>query len=97
MNKNHQQDSYQAKVSIRPNCITLYSQPVNKRERSELQKLNETNLLENDHKGVVSNKADKRIKNAIDWLLYLSETKTFYNKKYKKNFNFRLCFVTLTL
>lgn len=84
-------------VSIRPNCISLYSLPAHRQIRSDAQKQAQIHLQHNAHKGLISLKAEKRIKNAIDWLLYLSETKSFYNRKYKKHFNFKLCFVTLTL
>ena len=84
-------------VSIRPNCISMYSLPSHRKIRSNAQKEAEKHLQDRQHKGVISMKADKRIKNAIDWLIYLSEEKEFYHRKFKKNFPFRLCFVTLTL
>lgn len=91
------QNTLKDQVSIRPNCISLYSVPVNRQIRSEAQIKAEKHLKVNTHKGVISAKADKRIKNAVDWLLYFSQSKTFYNRKYKQNYKFRICFVTLTL
>lgn len=84
-------------VSIRPNCISLYSLPDNRKERSEAQKNNEKNLIENLNKGVISLKANKRVKDAINWLVYLSDIKSYWNKKQKKQIKFRLSFTTLTL
>ncbi len=91
------QNTTTEQISIRPNCISLYSLPGNQKIRSEAQRNAEVNLKNTEHKGVISKKADKRIKNAIDWLLYFSEPKTFFNRKFKKNYQFRICFVTLTL
>jgi len=54
-------------------------------------------LRNNHHQGKVSVKAQKRISNAIDWMLYLSADKKYYSPKHGKSFNFKLNFITLTL
>lgn len=84
-------------VSIRPSCICLYSRYDSDRPRTELQKASEINLKSNKSEGEISRKAERRVKQAIDWLLYLSKEKTFYHNKFKRNYKFRINFVTLTL
>ncbi len=84
-------------LSIRPNYISLYSLPEFQKPRSSSQVKNELNLLDNAHAGKVSKKANRRIRQAIDWLLFLSRDKTFYHNKFKKNYKFKVNFITLTL
>lgn len=55
------------------------------------------NLMHNESKGILSNKAAKKIKLAIDWLLFLANDKKVFSKKHNKHFNFKINFVTLTL
>lgn len=84
-------------ISIRPNYIALYSLPETRYYISAAQKEARKHLKENKQKGLISNKAEKRIKNSIEWLLHLAKTKTFYHMKRKKNYHFKINFVTLTL
>ena len=51
----------------------------------------------NDHHGVLSDKARKRIENACKWMLFLSADKKIYRRAERRWIKFRLCFVTLTL
>lgn len=51
----------------------------------------------NDTQGVMSDKALKRIENALKWLLFMSPWKKIYHREEKRWVKFRLCFVTLTL
>ena len=84
-------------LSIRPNYIALYSLPESPRVRSALQRKTVLNLAQNEHFGKISKKANRRIRQAIDWLLYLSQDKTFYHNKFKKTYKFKVNFITLTL
>jgi hypothetical protein len=47
--------------------------------------------------GELSAKANKRIKTAVDWLLHLSPVKKLYIEKARKEVDFRINFITLTL
>lgn len=58
---------------------------------------NKVNLKHNKHNGELSDKAVKRIKNAIEWLLIRSSPQRVYNRQQDKVFFFRLNFITLTL
>ena len=51
----------------------------------------------NEQKGVLSSKAQKRLDNAIDWLLYFSPSKMVYYHTLNKMLPFKIGFVTLTL
>lgn len=84
-------------ISIKPFYLTLYSRSESVRPRSSFQRENEANLSQNDHNGKISRKANKRIRSAIDWLLYLSKEKSFYHKGFKRNYRFKVNFITLTL
>lgn len=55
------------------------------------------NLKHNQRKEELSLKADKRLKNAINWLVASAKNKRVYSKVDKKFHNFKVNFVTLTL
>jgi len=84
-------------VSVRPGYISVYSRMDSKRVRSQAQIECERYLRDNNPIGNISLKAERRVKQAIDWLLYLSKDKVFYHNKFKRNYHFRINFVTLTL
>lgn len=83
-------------VSVSAGSIAIYNLPESKK-RTEIQRMNEINLAENDHKGKVSAKAKRRISKAIDWMLYLAKDKELYPHKPSNKMTFRLNMVTLTL
>lgn len=64
---------------------------------SEAFRANQKNLDKSDHGGNISQKADKKIRNAINWLLCASEPKKVYVKKSNSWFDFKVNFITLTL
>jgi hypothetical protein len=64
---------------------------------SEAFRKNQKNLLDKAHNGVISQKADKKIRNAINWLLCAAEPKKVYVKKTNSWFDFKVNFITLTL
>lgn len=97
MGSRHTGNASTPMISVRPNCIALYSLPPDTKVRSESQKQTEKHLEDNSHKGLVSKKSEKRVKNAIDWMLHFASLKTYYNRKVKKHVSFKLSFTTLTL
>jgi hypothetical protein len=83
---------------IRPNYIV--SMPEYDRPRTYCGHLftqNKENLKNNSHNGKVSAKAQKEIKNAVNWLVASSKLKTVYHKPTRKTYTFRVNFITLTL
>ena len=84
-------------VSIRPNYISTYNLPEFQKTRTHRQVANQIHLLENDTGGMVSRKASKKVKEAIDWLVMLSKQKKFKSKKTGRVYSFNINFVTLTL
>lgn len=60
-------------------------------------KANQQNLKENHHKGKVSAKAMKEIKNCVNWLVASAKHKTIYHAESKKYYTFKVNFITLTL
>lgn len=58
---------------------------------------NEKNLKENSQNGVMSEKAAKKLKNAINWLVLSATHKTVKNNTTGKNYKFKVNFITLTL
>lgn len=52
---------------------------------------------QNKVKGELSLKAIRRIKAAVNWLVYLSKEKRIYMKQENKHFKFKINFITLTL
>jgi hypothetical protein len=65
--------------------------------KTERQLKNEENLKKEKLTGVMSEKASKRLKNAVNWLVASAKNKTVYSKTAKKHFFFKINFVTLTL
>lgn len=65
--------------------------------RTQAQIKNQLNLLLNKSNGKVSQKADKRIRNSVNWLASSALPKRVYCKRDKKTYSFRLNFITLTL
>lgn len=58
---------------------------------------NKKNLRNNSHNSQLSIKAIKNIKNAVNWLVFSASDKRVYSKKEKKEFKFKVAFITLTL
>ncbi len=67
--------------------------------KSEAESIMPTKKLpdSNAHNGLISQKAARKIKNSIDWLLCVARPKHFYSSYYNSNFTFKLSFITLTL
>lgn len=55
------------------------------------------NLKNNRTQGVLSPKNIKRLKNAINWLVISSQKKKYYSLKEKKEIEFKINFITLTI
>lgn len=84
-------------ISIKPGYVTFFSLPENRRYGSDISQRERANLKQNKPNGIISHKAKRRICTAIDWMLYLSSEKTFFDPRRQKSFKFKLNFVTLTL
>lgn len=83
--------------SIRPGYISTYYEPLERKPPSFRELENRENLLYNWHRGEISKKARVKIRNVIDWLVFLSTNKFAYEKKTGKKVRFKLSFITLTL
>lgn len=84
-------------ISVKPNLFTTYvswvdSTPAPRRSTNGLF----MPISKLTH-GLVSKKANARIKNAIDWLLAITRDKELSNVKTSKNYTWRVNFITLTL
>lgn len=84
-------------VSIKPNYFTTYihrdvtgDHHTYKREFAPLP-------TDTRHHGLMSNKANGRVRLAIDWMLYLAKDKELPQNKSTSNFRFKVNFITLTL
>lgn len=64
--------------------------------RSKKQRANEANLKENRHKGDLSKKSQRKLLNAVNWLVVSAKQKRLYHKKTQKTFFFKINFITLT-
>lgn len=83
---------------VRPNYIV--SMPEYDFERtytSHRFQANKENLKDNKHRGRVSAKAMKEIKNCVNWLVASAKQKTIYHAESKKYYTFKVNFITLTL
>lgn len=83
---------------VRPTYIVSIPQYVHsgpdkgKKHRNSL-----LNLADNRQQGNISQKAQSKIKNAVNWLIQSAKYKRVYDKKTNKNFYFKVNFVTLTI
>lgn len=79
-------------VKVAPSHFVLYNQTdtYRFREHSTPPKFNKS-------RGFISLKAQSRIRNAVQLLVFMSKPKRVYNEKLKKHFLFRVNFITLTL
>jgi len=84
-------------ISIRPSYVACYALPESRRTRTIAQKKNDKNLSQNTPNSHISKKANRRIRQAIDWLLYIAEDKQYYHEKHKRWYSFKVNFITLTL
>jgi len=83
---------------IKPNMIVScpeFDSPKNYFSSARLA--NQKNLLQNKHNNKLSDKAIKRIKSAINWLVASAKEKRVYNAATNKNYNFKVNLITLTL
>lgn len=89
--------TYSARASVQPDQLHIYTVPDDGYNRTKRFTENQKNLLNNKVKGRMSDKAIKRVKSAIQWLLFRSKPKRVWNHQQQKSFFFRLNFITLTL
>jgi hypothetical protein len=84
-------------VSIKPNYFTTYMRwdATGDTQASLFDK--KEMPVDNKTDGLMSYKANKRVRLAIDWLINISKDKSLSKKGVKTNFNYKLNFVTLTL
>lgn len=83
---------------IRPNYIISmaeWSHPT--RFTSQAFIANKKNLSGNKHKGKVSDKAMKEIKNSVNWLCHAAKQKMLFHKESNRSYSFKVNFITLTL
>lgn len=84
-------------VSIRPGYVTLYSEPL-RTSSSTITRSDPPELpTHNRPAGLISFKAERRLSQAIDWMLYLAKPKPLFPGKPKSKLKFRVNFITLTL
>lgn len=84
-------------VSIKPNYFTTYIHHDCTNDHSFKRYENFIQPLSNVSHGIMSNKANKRVRLAIDWLCHISKDKVLEKKGVKTNYKFKLNFITLTL
>ncbi len=84
-------------VSIKPNYFTTYTHHDVTGDHPNYKYENFVQPVSNVTHGLMSHKANKRVRLAIDWLINISKEKTLTKKGVKTNFKFKLNFITLTL
>jgi len=84
-------------ATVTPSSVHLYYRRADGFHGSKKFDANKVNLSIRKHNGELSDKAVKRIKSAIEWLLIRSTPQRVYNRQQDKVFFFRLNFITLTL
>ena len=86
-----------SKASIYPHRIVTYVVPEGGWQHSARQRLNYSNLSDNDTEGVLSIKARRKMEKAIMWLHFGAKAKRIFDHELQKSFTFHINFITLTL
>lgn len=76
--------------SLKPHCAVGFSWDLSRQKISRRPE-------QNTNEGTLSEKSKSRLRNAINWMQYLSEGKFYYDKTTKKKYPLRLNFITLNL
>lgn len=85
------------KVKISPRCLCIFHE-VHRSGRALCYRRDRVRIpISNDNAGLISNRSSRKIKNAIDWLLFIAQDKEVFSSWHGKFFKFRINFVTLTL
>lgn len=84
-------------VSIKPNYLTTYTHFDNTESYSVYENSRIVRPLDNRHHGLMSTKANRRVRLAIDWMCLLAKDKHVKSDNTGNAFNFKLNFITLTL
>lgn len=94
----HQRDIQTISIYLKPTYSVVMPTP---RGRSgpmtELQKENMRNLEHNNQQGKLSQKAQKKLVNSVNWLLAAAKKKYIWCKETNRRYNFKVNFITLTL
>lgn len=84
-------------VSIRPGYLTFYSEPLRAGSASRSTGAKAPLPISNRSDGLISSKAERRLSQAVDWMLHLSKPKKLFPKNHHSKLLFKVNFVTLTL
>lgn len=83
---------------VQPTYVTLVPQYEGaKRSRSNKGHFEKNVITANATHGILSSKAQSKMKNAINWLILAAPKKRVYQKSTKQHFQFKINFITLTL
>lgn len=96
-NKRKQEIDLLSTATLTPSSVHLYYRRADGFHASHKFRENQIHLANNKHKGELSDKAIKKIKSAIEWLLIRSTPQRIYNRQQNRIMFFRLNFITLTL
>lgn len=95
--KKDEEPIYIPMASMSPDYTVLYYRRIDKNyssgNRCSLYRM----PFSNQANGLISAKAERRIKKAISWLIEITPEKTYFSETHGKNFTFKLNFITLTL
>lgn len=84
-------------VSIKPNYFTTYIKTEQSKDHSSHAREWAPLPTDTQHHGIMSDKANKRVRLAIDWLINIAKEKTLSKNGVQTNFKYKLNFITLTL
>lgn len=84
-------------VSIKPNYLTSYTYFDNTSSNTFDSVFDHVQPESNKHHGLISTKANRRVRLAIDWMCLMSKDKYVHSENTGGGFTFKLNFITLTL
>jgi hypothetical protein len=87
----------ESRILIHPNSLVLYSRLHWIKEKPFRKFSVLINLKDNFHHKKISDPAKRKIKKAINYLIFTAHTKKVFNNRTKSYFTFKVNFITLTL
>jgi hypothetical protein len=85
------------KISIHPDSINVYNEIHWTPFQPGKPRVDHLKLSDKKTHGKVSAQAHRKVNKAINYLLYMADSKQLPNTAHGKNYNFKIAFITLTL
>lgn len=84
-------------ITIHPDRINMYSSVEWFPDRKRIKPKFDIRTVDNKHAGKISEAAHRKVSKAIEYLLFMSHSKSLPDSHHGRAYNFKIAFITLTL